>query len=339
MVLVANGGNFGDQNGTISSYDPKTDEVRHSPSLNGFLQGLLLDGTNLYALVNTFSVGRVHILDLETMGLIRLLENLPAPRSMVVVGGTAYVSNLVFGSNGVVVPVTVSTNESDDPIAVGDVPEGIVEIGGRIYVANSGILGSGSTLSAFDVGEQVARTIEVSCDGPRDLFVKNPVVLIILCTGKTVFNDDFTQILLKTNGAILFFATDSETVTNRIDLDTQLGATNGTVAGHYDSVAEELYATAGDVNAIYRINTRTYALDETFVLAPDDGLIGLSGIAYDARSERLYVGRFPRSSAGAFPDFTSSGSVVILDRDGTELSSFTVGPAPSQILFLDAEIN
>ncbi len=338
-VLVANGGNFGDQNGTISSYDPATEEVRHSPSLNGFLQGLVFDGVRLYALVNTFSVGRVSIVDLKTMGAIGQMESLPAPRAMVIVGGTAYVSNLVFGSNGVVVPVSVSSNEAGDPITVGEVPEGITELGGRIYVANNGNLGSGRTLSVFAVGEQNARTIEVPCDGPRDLFVRHAIELIILCTGKTVYNDDFSQILSKTNGSIVFFATDSETVTTRIELGTQLGATNGTVAGYYVAQAEELYATAGDVNTIYRINALTHSLEHSFVLEPQNGLIGLSGIAYDASRELLYVGRFPRSSAGAFPDFTSSGSVVVLNRDGTELSSFTVGPAPSQILLLETEVN
>lgn len=338
-VLVANGGNFGDQNGTISSYDPETEEVQHSPSLNGFLQGLVYDGVRLYALVNTFSIGRVSIVDPETMRAIGQMESLPAPRAMVIVGDTAYVTNLVFGSNGVVVPVSVSSNEAGDPIMVGEIPEGIAEIGGRIYVANNGNLGSGRTLSIFDVGEKGVRTIEVPCDGPRDLFVKSPVELIILCTGKTVYNDDFSQILSKTNGSVIFLATDSEIVTNRIDLDTQLGATNGTVAGHYASATEELYATAGDVNTIYRINARTHALEHMYVLEPENGLIGLSGIAYDATHERLYVGRFPRSSAGAFPDFTSSGSVVILNRDGTELSSFIVGPAPSQILLLETEVN
>ena len=77
-------------------------------------------------------------------------------------------------------------------------------------------------------------------------------------------------------------------------------------------------------------------IDLILSIPPEDGLIGLSGIAYDSGSELLYVGRFPRSSAGEFPDYTSSGTVLAINSFGEIETSFQVGPAPSQILLRDS---
>jgi len=336
-VIVANGGNFGDQNGTITTYDPMTGSVSHSPPLNGFLQSITVHEGLLYALLNTFSMGRIDVLSLSSMSTISQINNLPAPRAMIVHEGLAYITNLQFGVPGSVVPVALASNQIRSAIAVGEIPEGISEINGKIFVANNGNLGSGRALSVFRPGEETAKFLDVECDGPRDLFPDNDGEMAILCTGKTIYNEDFTEIVLVTNGAILFLDVQSEEIVSRIDLNTQLGATNGTTAGYFDTRSGELYAISGEANTIYRIDTSTNSLETTMQIEPAGGLIGISGIAYDPVSELLYVGRFPKSSGGSFPDFTAAGSVVILDRGGVEQSRFEVGPAPSQIILLTDE--
>ena len=258
---------------------------------------------------------------------------------MVVHEGVAYVTNLQFGVPGSVIPVTLSSYQKGPAIVVGEIPEGISVIREKIVVANNGSLGSGRALSVFGAGDETAKFLDVECDGPRDLFPDNDGELAILCTGKTVYNEDFTEILSTTNGAVLFVDVQSEEVVSRIDLDTQLGATNGTTAGYFDALSGELYAISGEANTVYRIDTSTNSLEATLQIVPGDGLIGISGIAYDPLSDLLYVGRFPKSSGGEFPDFTAAGSVVIMDRKGEEQSRFEVGPAPSQIILLTNESN
>ncbi len=335
-VLVANGGNFGDQNGFLTSYDPATDAVVHGPSLDGFLHGLKVHDGRIYALLNTFSLGRIDIIDASTMERVGQYADLPAPRSMTVSGDVAYVASMVFGQNGTVHSVSMETGEFSDPLEVGSIPEGIVALGDRIYVANNGLLGGGTTLSRFDRGESTVSTIDIDCDGPRDLFVDNDDEIVVLCSGKTVYSDDFTSVLSRTPGQILFVDSQTETVRKRIHLETQLGTTNGTTAGYFSREASELYAVSGEDNSIYRIDTDMNEVVATIVLPPENGLVGISGIAYDASTERLYAGRFPKSGAGPFPDFTSSGTVVILDRDGVETGTFEIGPAPSQIVLLQS---
>jgi len=58
-VIVANGGNFSDQNGSITSFDPSSGIVDQLPAMSGFLQGIAAREGKLYALLNTFSVGRI----------------------------------------------------------------------------------------------------------------------------------------------------------------------------------------------------------------------------------------------------------------------------------------
>jgi len=124
-------------------------------------------------------------------------------------------------------------------------------------------------------------------------------------------------------------------VTGQIELFTQLGGTNGTVAGFLDYDSGEFYALAAEASLVYRIDSNAREIDLVLAVPPADGLIGLSGVAYDPVSERLYLGRFPRSSAGDFPDYTAAGAVVVLNRIGEILSTFDVGPAPSQIVLYD----
>lgn len=336
-ILVANGGNFGDQNGFISSYDPSTGTVSEGASLNGFLQGMTLHDGRLYTLLNTFSVGRIDILDASTLVQIGQIADIQAPRAMAIAGNTAWISNLIFGANGTLIPVALGTGTLGPGIEVGRLPEGVLAFGGRVYVANSGNLGDGSTLSVVDSDSSTARTVDLDCDGPRDLYADPDGEIIVLCSGTTVYSDDYSEIISTTHGSILFVDAATETIVGRIELDTQLGATNGTTAGYISYGAAELYAMDGATNTIYRIDTDRNELDATFVLPPSNGLIGISGMAYDETAESLYVGRFPMSSAGPWPDFTASGTVLILDREGAQIRSFDVGPAPSQILIMSTE--
>ncbi|MCH7496134.1 MAG: hypothetical protein IH825_08620, partial [Candidatus Marinimicrobia bacterium] len=97
----------------------------------------------------------------------------------------------------------------------------------------------------------------------------------------------------------------------------------------------ELYLVDGTTNTIFRIDTVTRRITREVQLDSGSGLTGISGIAYDDQDERLYVGRFPMSSAGPFPDFTTSGTVEIYDRNFEVSDSFLAGISISQILLLD----
>lgn len=340
-VIVGNGGNFGDQNGFLTVYDPETGEVSHLDDAGAFLNSIALQGDLVYAALNTFSAGRVDVYNVTTNARAGQIQDVVAPRFMAFVNAEkAYVTNLVFGANGTVSVLNLQTNEVEgDPIEVGSVPEGIVITEGKAFVANNGSGGASTTLSVINTQtDQVTSTIDLGCDGPKDLLVDGENEILVVCHGKTVYNDDFSQIIEQTNAQIVFVNPSTETVVARIPLDLQVGSTNGTQAATYSATAEEAYVIAGGANQIFRINTDSNALVTTLDVPPANGLLALSGIAYDATSERLYVGRFPQHPDGPFADFTAAGTVVVLDRSGAQVDAFQAGSAISHILLRQTEL-
>lgn len=331
-VIVANGGNFSDQNGSITSFDPSSRIVDQLPAMSGFLQGIAEHKGKLYALLNTFSVGRIDVLDTESFGITAQINNVVAPRSIVFASESAYVTNFVFGSSGHVAVISLESGSVIRTIEVGSNPEGMIISGTMLYVANSG---AGNTISIIDMGTNDVDTRSVACDAPRDLFGGNGDDIIVACTGKTVYNDDFSEIIEQTNGSVLFFGASLDVFKGRIDLDVQLGSTNGTGIGTYIDSTGELYIINGTTNTIFRVDTLTRKITREVQLDSGSGLTGISGIAYDDQDERMYVGRFPMSSAGPFPDFTTSGTVEIYDRNFEISDSFLAGISISQILLLD----
>jgi hypothetical protein len=334
-VLVANGGNFGDQDGFITRIDPNSGTTDQTPSLNGFLQGLEEVDGKVYALLNTFSVGRIAVLNGIELKQVGQIDGLPAPRSMAVLGDVAYVSNLIFGSNGVLVPVNLASGTTGDPIEVGAVPEGVTVIGTKVYVANNGNLGAGQTVSVVTPGTGEVSEMTLDCDGPRDLITDTDNELIVVCSGSTVYNSDFSEILSTSNGTVLFIDPATGGQTGRIELSAQAGATNGTSAVFFVRRRAELLVTSGNTDRIFRIDTERHVLIETITVPEDDSFTGVSGIAYDTTSEIMYIGRFPRAAGSSFPDFSAAGIVISIDRSGEEVARFSVGPAPSQIMLMD----
>lgn len=332
-VIVANGGNFSDQNGFITGYNIESGDSQHYSSVGGFLQGLYLDRGNIYALVNTFSEGRIDVIQRESMSVVSQITSLPAPRDAVRVGETLFVTNFIWGSPGQVIPVNLPTGETGAAIEVGEVPEGIIEIGGKVFVANNGSGGSETTLSVIDpLARQVTHTLDVGCDGPRDLYEGKKGVLIVVCAGKTLYSPDFTEIIEQTNGKIVFVNADTFNILGSIDLPGQAASTNGTETAFYSSETRELFVTLAATNTIITIDTASRTIQNRLELSAGDGHTGLSGIAYDAHRDRLFAGRFPVSAGGPFPDFTSAGSVLIMSRDGSVESSFLAGVAISSIV-------
>lgn len=340
-VVVANGGNFGDQNGYLSLYDPETGTVTSSTDLGGFAHGIAVHNNQIFVLLNTFSTGRISIVDGSSGTVSGQIQDIPGPRGIAFVDGDhAYVTNLsAFGQNGPepgeVSFVDLQAGMVDgDGIEVGVYPEGVVAHDGRIFVANSGSLGDGTTLSVINGStNQVSGTIELGCDGPNEIFVDAQDELVIVCEGKVVYNEDFTEVIDQTPGQIVVVDPSAQTVKARLILETQAGSENGSQSAYYDASSEELYIIHSASGSIYRYLTDTNTLNATFLVPKADDLIGMAAIAYDGLNGLIYVAQLARG-AGGFPDFSASGAVLILDRSGRLVNRFTVGPSPSHIEFL-----
>ncbi len=326
-IIVANGGNFSDQNGTLTFYDPSTQATTESSSRAGFVQGLLDDDRGLVTLINTFGQGRIDILDpssLETTGQYTDISN---PRDAVSIDDVLWVSTSTFGEPGQLIAFNAQGTKLSAS-TVGFVPEGVASWSDQLVVANNGSLGSGSTLSIVSEATGEVRSVETGCDGPRDVYTAT--FLVVVCTGKTVYSADFTQILEQTPGQVLFMDNDFEVV-SRIVLPAQAGSTNGTETGFYSEQTDELFVTLSATEMVLIIDLEGRSVSQTLELAGHPTLVGLSGIAYDAGRDQLYLGRFPQASAGPFPDYAASGTVQVMNREGVLLHSFGAGVSISAI--------
>jgi DNA-binding beta-propeller fold protein YncE len=332
-LIVANGGNFSDQNGFLSTVALEDGEVVHGTDLGGFVQGLVPEGDQVHVLLNTFSQGRVEVFTHTSSGLVRTAQwtGLAAPRDMAFTADSAWVSNFVFGGPGMLTPVHRATGSAGPSIPVGEAPEGVLIVDDVLFVANNGSLGAGSTLTRVRLTGRVVSEVAVPCDGPRDLARRGSSELVVVCTGKTVYNDDFSAILAQTPGKILFVESGTGSVVRVLDLDVQAGNANGSRAIHVSERTSELFVTLSD-GSIQVVDLAARSLGDRIIPAEDPDVIGLAGVAYNADEDAIYVGRLARSGSGPFPDYTTSGQVHSIGRDGSIRARWTVGPAPTALV-------
>ncbi len=322
-VLVANQGNFSDGNGSVMMIDPLGGTVSTIASnLSSIVQSLELNENTFHVVANTG--GRIDIHSTSSGQRIGQVSGLTSPRYMLTLNqNTAYVTNLYSSgfTGGTVDIVDLSLGSIVKSIDVGNNPEGLAIVGGRVYIANHGF-GAGRTLSVIDtVTEEVSATIDVGCDGPRSLFVDSEADLWVLCTGQVLFDANF-NVIGETPGEVVVLdgATNGEVA--RFPLTGRISTAGPGQDAYYSEQEQELHVVI-DQNKVMRINTGANAIVDTFgPLA--GGPIG--AIAYDANERLMYVARVP--------DFSSSGTVTVHDRAGVQTALYTVGVAPSHIEFV-----
>ena len=317
-VYVGNQGNFSDNNGSVTFYDPATNQATEVLGDFGTLvQSLRLYEGRGYVMSNTS--GAIDILNLDTRQRVAQIANVPNPRYMAVVGeDKAYVSNL-FGAT--VTIVDLAGEAAVGAIDVGSNPEDVAVVGTRAYVANSGF-GGDSTLTVIDTEtDTVLETLDLACDGPRHLEVDAEGEVWAFCIGNTIYNADFTEIIAQTNGAVVVLNGATGEVVTRFDLDFQVGAASTGQDAYYAAASQEAFLLHGTDVLVF--DTATNTRQETITL-PGDESVG--GLAYDVADERFYAARIT--------GFTTAGFVSIHGRDGQEVGRFETGIAPAHVALL-----
>lgn len=318
VVYVGNQGNFSDGNGSVTVYDPATEQTTPDAisNLNTLVQSVSVTDDRGYIAANTGN--RIDVFDRANNSRIAQIADVSSPRYLAMVSDTrAYVTNLFTNS---VTILDLANQTATGTIAVGSNPEGLVVVGNTAFVANNGF-GADSTISVINTTSHVVEQVfDLNCDGPRFLGFDREDELWVFCTGQTIYNDDFTEILSQTNGTVLVLNPADGTEIKRFDLDAQLGGGASGQDVFFATSAERAYALVGTTVLLFDTDANTQTT--RFALAGDD----LAGaIAYDATADRLYVARVP--------SFTDAGYVTILDPSHAEESRFTTGIAPSYIAF------
>ncbi|WP_280747130.1 DUF5074 domain-containing protein [Parabacteroides sp. PF5-9] len=170
-MYLLNGGNWNENNASISFYDFNTGEMTghiyqtaNGSGLGDSAEQILMYGSKIYATVTTSN--RIVVLDREGK-LIKSIEPKEGeepvnPRGIVADNGKVYIS--YFYGHAVAV-LDTATLQIEKQVKVGRYPEKLTVANGKIYVANSGgndYPNYGKTVSVIDAGTlEVEKEIEV----------------------------------------------------------------------------------------------------------------------------------------------------------------------------------
>ncbi len=315
-LFVGNQGNFSDANGTVTAIDANTLQATLDavPNLNTLVQSITLYRGVGYVMANTSD--RIDLFDLETRERTGQITGVPSPRYFQVVGSDkAYVSNLF---DGTVTIIRLSDSSVLGTIPVGDNPEAIAVAGGRVYVANHGF-GAGTTLTVIDpASDAVVDTVTPGCDGPRMVEGDLEGDLWVMCTGNTVYNDDFTEIISQSNGKVVVLAGATGDVVASFDAASQLGSGIGGQDAYYDQVSRRFFVIEGMALQVFDTVSNT-ALEGVVI----PGTEALGAVAYDDVTSRFFLGRLK--------GFTEAGFISVHDTQGREVGRADAGIAPSSI--------
>lgn len=308
----------GNRGGTVTRFDPATGAS--DEAFAGFgapIRSVVESGRRLYVLTAGAEAdsGRVVEIDLETGARVRETGVL-RPRRLAIRDGVGYVTNERTFS---VTPVRLATGRTEPPVQVGDAPEGVAVVDGRVYVAswNRGLARDVRIVSALT--QTVAGTDDILdvCDGPRDLHVDNEGEVWVFCTGRLA-----TAEAPATNGAVVVL--DGRTVVARFDLDAPLGTPGGHDAAFRPATGEAIVAVG---RTLVRFDTRANTRGETVEIA-GAAESPVSAVAIDEASGDVYLGRLAASDPFGAPGFVS-----VHGPSGAERRRFDAGVFPVAVVF------
>lgn len=305
-VYVANQGNFGDGNGSVTVFNPQTAQSQPTAiqGLNSTVQGIAAADTSLLVMAN--SAARIDVFSPDGPTQTAQLTSLSGPRYAAVANdNTAYVTDQSFsGPSAVkVLDLSGSRPQVTERINVSGLPEGITSTDSRVYAA-LGAFGDTTLVAAIDRAQNaLAEEIDVGCT-PRALASDAEDEVFVLCSNSAE--------------AVLLDG-ETGTVQSRLSLpDTAETANNVGYPAAHSSAAQELYVATD--TGILRIDTEANTVSTTIDV---DGSASIGAVGYDGLREELYVARVP--------GYTEQGTVTVHNRDGEQTGSFSAGIAPTYI--------
>ncbi|SDC13211.1 DUF5074 domain-containing protein [Williamwhitmania taraxaci] len=313
-MIITNEGNFGSANASISIYHAAGDSITsdvffkaNNRVLGDALQSMTFTTNNAYFVLNGSS--KIEVVEKSSCKEVATIENLGGPRYMVTYGTKGYVSTW---DNNEVVVIDLNSNAVTKKISVGSGPEGLVVVGSKLFVANSGGWGSAKTVSVIDLKtDAVVETINVA-DSPRGFVVDKNNDVWVLCVGAVDWLNSAnttTSALCKINPTTYNVTTINISTTYH---PTQLRTNNA---------GDQLYYGAGyGVQGIFKMS-----INGTIPTAPFID-VEVYGFAIDPASGVVY--------GMQAPSFTAAGKMLRYDLAGKLVKEYTVGIGPNNGYFV-----
>lgn len=315
-VFVVNEGNFGSGNGSVSHFNPASEEVKFNvfsqnnedKPLGDVVQSMTLDGVTGYIVVNNSN--KVEVVNYTTMVNHATIEGLSMPRYLTLGGNKGYISEWVeFDTTGRVSVFNPGTSEVIKRIQVGFGAEYLLINDGNLYVSNT----RENTISVIDLAsEAVKDTITVS-QAPGHMMKDANGKIWVICGGG--FNEDWSP---ANNGALVKI----NPATNTVEETFEFGANVSTKMAVNPS-KDIIYYAIG--NAIFALDIASASLPANPLITNDD-IVGFYGMGVHPVNGNIYLGDNQA--------FQSNGFVYRYQPDGTFIDSFDAGIGPNGFAFI-----
>jgi YVTN family beta-propeller protein len=322
--FIVNEGGFPNENSSISFYDRQTDEVTNDifAAVNGRPLGLQAQSMTVVedkAYIVVQGTGKIEVIDADDYtSIATITDDIESPRYLVAVSSTkAYVSD--WGGDGVTGTVKVldlTTNEVTKTIATGQGSNRMLNVGNVVYVTNSGGYGYDNTVKVIDTNsDAVTATITVG-DNPNSIQRDAAGNIWVASSGAVAYNSDWTiDEANSTKGSISKIASNN-TESLRLEVSTVTYGGAGNLSVSPDG--QTLY---------YTFDGAVYLMSNTATSLPGSPFLTKSYYGFT-------VDPFNGNLIGALaPNFSSAGSIEVMDEGGTVLKTSTVGIGPNGVAF------
>ncbi|WP_320052255.1 DUF5074 domain-containing protein [uncultured Acetobacteroides sp.] len=314
-MVIANEGNYGKNNASISLYYATGDSLANDvyykvnkEALGDVLQSIAEADTSAYLILNgSNKVVAVSKYSCKKYATISVAN----PRYMAVNGKTGYVTGW---TNNEVAVVDLATNKVTGSIKVGAGPEGILINNGKLYVANSGGYDKNNTVSVIDIKTNTIEKTVTVADCPKKFVADKNGAVWVLCAGYT----DYDKV--NTNAMLCKITPSTYEVSTKIDLGSY----------HPEKLSINSAKDAIYYGGAYG-DPSIYKLEITAKLAPTTPLIkadGIYGFALNPTSGEIMV---------MIADWTDANSnmVVRYNATGSKIKEYIVGVGPNSGYFLN----
>lgn len=319
-VAISNEGSWGSSSASLSLYLPDKDSVVNDifTSVNGrplgdVFQSIGFAGNNAYLVVN--SSNKIEVIDVKTCAQQATISNLSQPRYFASINNQkAYVS--LWGDNGNVGVIDLTTNTLGKVIQVGRGPEKLAILGHKAFIANSGGLGTDNTLSIIDTQtDEVATTITVG-DNPKDFAIDKNGKVWVLCSGNIEYGADYS-ITSQTSAKLIMINPETNDIEKTIDLGNDFHPSHLGI-----NHAKDILYYGGDfgIAGIFAVSISATEKSTTPIINEF-----FYGFNVDPSSGTIY--------GLQTPTFTSAGFLKRYNPQGETLGVYKVGIIPNGAYF------
>ncbi len=312
-IFVLNEGNMGSNSASVSFIDANnqvTNNVFGTANGNSPLgdvgQSMSFYNDKGFVILNYSNA--IKVVNSKTFAAIASIETgLVNPRYMAVYQNKGYVT--CWGDGTVTTDDYLAVINLDSYVIENTIPmpegvEHIQAINDKLYVANQGGYGYGTTVSVVNINTQNVSNITVG-DLPNSMVVKDDF-LYVLCGGLPFWSGS------ETSGKLVKISLTDDTIVS------ELPFVNNQHPGHLQLENDNLYYTMGA--DIYKMTTSDVSLPSTaFITTPVTDELGIYGL--DIIGDKIYV-----ADANGY---AANGYAHIYATDGAFVATKTVGNIPN----------